>query len=230
MSVADTIIFDTNAPTTSGLTNAFLAGANVAGGSVPVRLTWSGSDATSGVARYELARSKDGGSFSLVTASLPVNVTTRALEPGHSYRFRVRAVDRAGNVGAWAYGSSFRLSSAQEWGSRIAYKGAWRTSSSSAAWGGGTRYATAAGANARIKVSARSFAWIAPIGPSSGTARVFVDGTLVATINLYASSTSARELVFAKTWASARTRTIEIRIRGTLGHPRVDVDGFVWGT
>jgi hypothetical protein len=152
------------------------------------------------------------------------------LEPGHTYRFRVRAVDNAGNVGAWAYGSTFRLSSAQGSSSRIDYTGTWKTSTSSSFWGGSSRYAVAAGAKAKITVTGRSFAWIASVGPTRGTARVYVNGTLVATVNLQSSSTATRRVVFSKTWATSATRSIVIRVSGTTGHPRVDVDALVWGT
>jgi hypothetical protein len=184
----------------------------------------------SGIARYELARSTDGSAFSTVATAITSPASVRALAPGHSYRFRVRAVDRAGNHGAWAYGSTFHLSAAQEANPRIHYAGAWRTAYSSDHWGGATRYARTAGASASITVKARSFAWVAPTGPTRGTARIYVNGSLVATVSLYSASSSAREVVFAKSWATSATRTIVIKVTGTAGHPRVDVDALAWAS
>ena len=59
---------------------------------------------------------------------------------------------------------------------------------------------------------------------------MYLNGTLVATVNLQSVTGATREVVFAKTWATAKTRTIEIRINATAGHPRVDIDALAWGT
>jgi hypothetical protein len=68
--------------------------------------------------------------------------------------------------------------------------------------------------------------WIAAKGPTRGSADVYINGTFVKTINLYASSTSTKQVVFTKSWSSSAARTLVIKVRGTSGHARVDVDGL----
>jgi hypothetical protein len=224
---SDTIVLDTVAPTATGPTNGFVAGSSQSGSSMSVALGWAGADATSGIARYELGQSIDGGAYATVSTSLTSANLTRALAAGHTYRFRVRAIDRAGNIGAWAYGSSFHLSAYQESSSRIHWSGTWHTGSSASYWAGHDRYASAAGAKASLTFTGRGFAWVGSTGPNRGYAKVYVNGTLVKTINLHASTTHNRRVLFAKSWTTSASRTITIRVSGTAGHPRVDLDALV---
>ena len=109
-----------------------------------------GPDATSGIARYELLQSTDGGSWTTVSTTLTSPTADRSLARLHTYRFRVRAVDKAGNVGAWIFGTPFWLSRYSEFNSAITYSGSWTTVSSPAAyWGGGAKRSGTAGARRR---------------------------------------------------------------------------------
>ena len=49
----------------------------------------------------------------------------------------------------------------------------------------------------------------------------------VATIDLGAATTSARRLVWVGRWPTSARRTVTVRVLGTVGRPRVDLDGFV---
>jgi hypothetical protein len=105
--------------------------------------------------------------------------------------------------------------------------GRWRLAASSGASGCEVRYATASGATATFSFTGRAVAWVAPVGATRGSARVYVDGTYRTTVNLRATSFRARRIVFRASWPSAGTHTLEIRVAGSSGHPRVDVDAFV---
>ncbi len=220
------IVLDTVAPTAGAPARVSAAGSTVGGGPA-VLLSWSGSDSNSGIARYELDQSTDGRAYALVSSSLAGPSLTRVLAAGHTYRLRVRAIDRAGNTGAWAYGTSFTLRAYQESSGSIRYGGWWRTGSSSAYWGGHDRYATGAGATARLTFTGRSFAWVGSVGPSRGSARIYVNGVLVKTISLWARSNANRRVLYAVTWSRLATRTVTIRVSGTAGHPRLDVDALL---
>lgn len=70
-----------------------------------VTIDWSGSDIklqtlTSGFRYYQMQRRRDGGEWTTydVTTS---SVLSRRWTKGHTYDFRVRARDKAGNWGAW---------------------------------------------------------------------------------------------------------------------------------
>jgi hypothetical protein len=81
-----------------------------------------------------------------------------------------------------------------------------------------------------LTFTGRSFAWVGVTGASRGTARVYLDGKLLATVNLHRTTTSARSVVFSRTWTASGRRTIVIRVAGTPGHPRVDLDSFLVGS
>lgn len=226
----DTIILDTVAPTATAPGKVFAGGATVNGGLAPVKLSWTGSDATSGIARYEAALKTDAGAYSTLSTSLTSATLTRGLAPGHTYRLRVRPVDKAGRVGAWVEGASFRVSSFQEGSGSIVRTGTWSLASSSSYWGGAERRASGAGASARITFTGRAFAWVGTVSPSSGSAKVYVNGALVKTVSLYNASTAYRRVVVQLSWATSASRTVRIVVSGTAGHPRVSVDAFLTGT
>jgi hypothetical protein len=224
----DSITLDTVPPVATGPRPTLREGTRVSRGRLRVRLDWTGSDKTSGISRFELARSTDGGPWVAIGSEITKDHVSRWLAPGSTYRFRVRAIDRAGNKGEWTSGPSFDLAAAQEASPAIAYRGTWRRSVSMSWWRGEARSAVDGGAKATIRVDARSFAWVAAMGPGRGVARVYVNGTLADVIDLGAPATELRQVVFARSWPSVRSRTVTIRVSGTAGRARVDVDAFVW--
>lgn len=191
-----------------------------------VRLTWSGSDTGSGVERYEIGRSTDGGAWVPQMTGHGASTVVIAAT-GHSYRFRVRAVDWAGNVGAWASGASFSVTGLSEASSAVTFSRAWTAHANARWWGGWERSTTASGATASIVFTARSFAWVGATGPTRGRAQVFVDGVLVSTVDLYAATNHSRRIVFARSWSSSGHHRVVIRTSSTNGRHLVDVDGFV---
>ncbi len=224
------IYYDATAPTVGSVAAGWTKGSSVPVAGPTMRLAWSGHDDGSGVAHYEVEQSIDGGAYAAVSgnvpsASLPVTVTS-----GHSYGFRVRAADAAGNVGVWSYGRTTRFTEFRDSARSIHYHGTWHVTSSTSYLGGRERYSTSAGATASISFTGRSFAWVGTTGPSRGTAKVYVNGALVATLNLHAATTSSRKLLFTKSWTTTAKRTIVIRVSGTSGHPRVDVDSLFAGS
>jgi hypothetical protein len=46
-------------------------------------------------------------------------------------------------------------------------------------------------------------------------------------VDTYSTCSAARLMVFSKTWRRSARRTVEIRVAGTAGHPRVVIDAFV---
>ena len=223
---ADTIVVDATAPSVSRPAIRFAGGASVTG-SVPIRVTWSGSDLGLGIARYEIQQRIDAGAWVSLSTIWGSTSMDRAAWTARAYTFRVRAVDRAGNVGAWQTSPARRFTAYQESSPSLTYTGRWTTASSAAYWGGGLRAASGSGRSVSLRRTAYGFAWVAPVGPTRGSARVYVNGTYVATVSLYAKSGRGSRVVFEKTWGTNATRTITIRVSGTAGHPRVDLDGLI---
>ena len=93
--------------------------------------------------------------------------------------------------------------------------------------GGTTRYATAAGSKATYTFTGSSIGWVTALGPTRGSATVYIDGVNKGTISLYSSTTTSRRIAFVASWPSQGSHTITIVAVGTAGHPRIDVDAFV---
>ncbi len=78
---------------------AKLGGAPV-GSTVPLTLTWSGTDSGWGIGSYKLQQSVDGGHWKTIALPRPKATSiVRMVAPGGSIRYRVRAIDKAGNRG-----------------------------------------------------------------------------------------------------------------------------------
>ena len=198
------------------------------GATIPMSISWSGTDSGWGIASYRLERSVNGGSWQQVALPSATSTSiTQALTRLVSYRYRVRATDKYGNVGYWDYGPTFTPKTVSDSSSSITYGGTWVTELDPAAYGGGLHRASAAGASARLTFYGRDIAWIATRGPGMGTAKVYLDGVLRATIDLSATAETPRSLVYRFHWSTLGTRQIRIVVQGTVGHPTVTLDGFV---
>jgi hypothetical protein len=66
-----------------------------------IAVSWSGSDATSGLASYDVQYQADGGAWTSLLTHTALVSTTFAASNGHAYAFQVRATDNAGNTSAW---------------------------------------------------------------------------------------------------------------------------------
>jgi hypothetical protein len=225
----DTIVLDTVAPTAAIPTRSLLSGTAISAGRIMARLAWSGSDATSGIARYELQQSTDAGAWSTVSTSLTSPTVDRLLAPSHRYTFRVRAIDKAGNAGTWMAGPTASLSQLSEKSSSIKFSSSWHQTYSSVFWGGGAKKSTTAGAKATVTFTGRTIAFVSRLGPTKGRARIYVDGALVKTVDLYASTYKSERVVWARTFASTGKHTVSVVVYRIATRPRVDIDAFVIG-
>lgn len=223
----DTITLGPVGPTATAPTYAFVSGATLRSVLTPTKFSWTGADATSSITHYQAHLSTDGGAYASISTSLPSATLTRSLAAGHTYRLRVRGIDKAGVVGAWVYGATFTVSAYSETSTRIAYSGTWYRPASTAYWAGYERYAKAAGATASFTFTGRAYALIGCVGPTRGSLKVYVNGVLVKTVSTYASTTTCRRVLFSLSWSTAASRTISVVASGTSGHPRVDVDTIV---
>ncbi len=225
---SDSIVLDTVAPTTTAPVSSSIVG-GLTSGRAPIHLSWSGADERSGIARYDVARSTDGGAWS--TPSIVTSASqTPSLTAGYRYQFRVRAVDRAGNLGGWRYGTSFRLSAVSQSAASVRYAGTWATSTSTVWWGGTARASSRAGSTVTYRFTGKSIAWVGLKGLGRGKANVYINGVLKGTIDLYSATTLKQRVVWSANYSTSATRTITIKVLGTSGRPRVDVDGFIVGS
>lgn len=197
--------------------------------SLTVTASWApATDPTSAIAGYEAQWSVDGGTWGGTVALAAVTRTvSRIAATGRTYAVRVRARDAAGNWSPWAAAAPYRVLVYQDRSTVIKRSGMWYTYSSTAMSGGTTAWSRSKGASLTATVTGRGFALVMPRGPTRGQARVYLDGSLIATISLYRSSSLARQVVLSRAWAVEATRTVRVVVVGTTGRPRIDLDAIV---
>lgn len=223
-----TVVLDLVAPAATAPSVCLgAAGRRLSGSRLPIQITWSGSDDRSGIARFELSHQADGDGWTPASTTTDTTAVT-FLAAGHTDRFRIRAVDAAGNASAWATGDTFRLAAVQQSSSKVSWHGAWSTSDDDRFWRGSTRTTRRAGATATVTFTGRTFSWVALTGPGRGKAAVYVDGIKAATVDLGAATRTYRRIAWTGRWPSHATRTVTIKALGTAGRPRIEVDGFAW--
>ena len=192
-----------------------------------IQTSWSATDPGSGVATIEVQRSDDGGPYVDLAVGATTKAVSQTLRYGHTYRYRVRATDNLAHVSEWVLGALVRPVFVNDASSAVHYSGRWLVQSYAGFVDGRDHWSTAARATATYTFTGRSFAWLSATGPTRGRAQVYVDGKLVATINLYRSTSRSRALLFERSWTTSHSHRVMIRVVGTGSHPRVDLDGFL---
>jgi len=220
------IVVETDAPTAQPPSTSVRTGGAITSSSAPTSTSWApASDATSAIGAYELQRSVDGGAWTSIAAtSAGVRTSAGAQTFNRSYRYRVRARDAVGNWGTYALGTTFTSALLEERSSAVSYSGTWHKYTYSGASGGTTTYTTSSSARVRTTFSGRGIAVVGPMGPTRGSAAIYVDGAYYGTVTFRASSGMSRIVRFSKLFPAVGTHTIEVR---PTGNARVDVDAFV---
>ena len=109
------------------------------------------------------------------------------------------------------------------------YSAGWTHSSCLCFAGGTDSHAATAGASVSFTYKGEIFGLMLETGPTRGSAKIYQDGVLAATVNTYAAANTGPRIMWANWFASSATHTIKVVIVGTAGHPRVDVDGVFVG-
>jgi hypothetical protein len=225
--ISSTIQIDTTVPTVTTPNVAFTTG--TIGTSAPVKYTWAGSDAQSGIQQYRFNEERLEPTPLVYTAFLPAATTsitrTRRLDASYDYAANITVFDRAGNADTGGNMSS-QFGSVQS-SANMTFVKTWSTGSSTNYLGGTTRYATSAGATVTYTCTCRALAWITTKASNRGKAEVWVDGVLKATIDTYSSTTKYRQLAYQTSWSANGSHKIMIKVLGTSGRPRVDFDSFL---
>ena len=211
-------------PTAPAPNLAFGSGQVAASAAIPGRISWA---ATSGATAYQVEVQRDGGAWTSITLASPGSRSVSSTYThGSRYRARVRVRNAAGSWSAWTYSTAASVARYQETSALVGYERTWTRTTSAGASGSYVRFASTAGATTTFSFTGRAVTWIAPRGPSRGSARISVDGVYRTTVNLYRTSTLARSIAFVASWSSPGAHTITITVVGTKGHPRIDVDAF----
>jgi len=113
------------------------------------------------------------------------------------------------------------------------YKGTWRTSKCNCFSGGATRKTTQRRASVTFNIGPRTAGSFGPghhaalvmeKGPTRGSVRIYVNGTLKATVSTFSATIVHRAVVWNGTPRGATIKLVNV---GTAGHPRVDLDAIL---
>ena len=214
------VCYDNTAPTMTKVpTLRFKKGGIMgAGGTAPITVSWNATDTLSGIDHYLVWQDTDGGGYVQIGSPTGKKMTVN-LAPGHTYTFAVGAFDQAGNFSGYAFSLASTVRVFQQNSSFITYSNGWTAS-------GAVKYATAAGKTATLNVNGSQFAWVSTKGSNRGSASVTLDGGTAATVNTYAAALKSAVLVYTKV-APSGSHALKIKVLGTAGHPRIDVDAFL---
>ncbi|HVM29455.1 MAG TPA: fibronectin type III domain-containing protein [Candidatus Limnocylindrales bacterium] len=201
--------------------------AGTALGSAHARISWDPNNRRPSGTTYQLQRIVSGSWSNVSLSSGGQTSIQLRLKPGTKQGFRVRLRDSRGNVGQWFSTGTFTPRLVQDANSSLSWSGDWSRVSTSNASGGTVRRSSQPGSSVTMTFTGKSIALIGTEGPRFGTARVFVNGTLEAEIELYAGSNRWRRLLFTRTWDTAATRTIRVEVSGEKGAGQVDIDAFL---
>jgi VCBS repeat-containing protein len=219
-------IADTLAPTLGSQTFRFPTGAKLTF-PVKVKLGWSASDPGSGVKSYDVRQSTNGGaSWTMIYFATTATSATRSFAFGTHYTYQFRARDKGGRRSGWSAPVSFTPARYQESTALATYSSNWKSATISSASGNHTKFAKGSGALSTFSFTGRAVSLVAPRSSWRGKADIRVDGVLVATVNLYRTSTDARHHVWSRSWGAVGPHVVTVTVRGTIGHPRFDVDAW----
>ena len=227
--ISDTIevdsTLDTVPPSVPGRLIHRIAGAVTTG--FPIRLNWAASTDNETAVHYVLQQSVNGAPYTTIATTTALIVDLQLSSSSKTYRFRVAARDEDGNTSAFSTGIAFKTISTSESGAAMKYSGSWPLVASTDYIGSKARTSTAKGASATVTFRGNRIAWLSQRGPSGGVARIYIDGKLKATIDLYAPAKAIKQVVYQKAWTAVATRTMRVVVvGGRPGKNKLTVDQF----
>jgi hypothetical protein len=213
---------DVTAPAVNKATVAFATGR--VDEKAPLRITWSATDGSSGVASYEVQVSISGGAWRSVYKGAGSSIVK--LYPfNKSLVWRVRATDVSGNLSGWVKSSTRRIVAYQNKNTTNVYRGAWRNVTSEASSGHGYAVTTTKADRVTLQFSGRAVLYVAPKTSTSGYVKVYVDGTLVGRFSERRASTALGQIIARASWSANGTHTI--RVVNDQAGKRTGFDAFI---
>jgi hypothetical protein len=183
-----------------------------------LRVLWpAATDPTSPITGYELESSANGGPW-----SAPISRTATQLEVPYTlrfdvtYRFRVRAVDAAGNWSPWVLNvDPARIHPVDDRSASVVRSAGWSRRTSDSAWRKTVTGSGTAGATISLRFTGHGIALVGPKNPHRGSVRIYIDGRYMTTISMRSASWTSRQVAFHYYFAAGGTHTITARVVGT---------------
>ena len=178
-----------------------------------------------GIDSVVVEKSRDGGPWVNVDRPTVYGKTVVVRTTGTT-RVRVRAYDRAGNLGPWRTSEEIRIQVVQDTASSLEYDGAWTTRRDDHMLGGSARYTRTAGASVSYRFTGWAIGFIGVTSRYRGEVDVYIDGALVGRFDTTGSK-RWRRLIDETHWNARATHTVTFVAVGTAGRPRIDFDALV---
>jgi hypothetical protein len=219
-----------NVPLTVTIT-APQSGATV-GGTVSVTASASGSGGVAGV-QFKL----DGANLGAEDTTAPYAVdwnTTNATNGSHNLTAVVRGGTgnsaTAPTVTVTVNNASETVVRVEDSSPSITYAGSWALANTAKPWSGGTAALATGGPSATgdptratLTFNGTAVRWIGFQGPQTGIARVFLDGSLVATVDTYASAELVGAVLYTVSGLASTSHTLAIESTGTRNPASSDI-------
>ena len=213
---------DVTAPTVKRATVAFATGR--VNESAPLRITWSATDASSGVASYEVQVRIGTGAWKAVYKGAATSIV-KYYPFKQTLVWRVRAKDVSGNQSAWLNSNARKIVAYQNKNTTNVYRGAWHNVNSEASSGHGYAVTTTKGDRVSLTFTGRAVLYVAPKTSNSGYVKVYVDGKLIGRFNEKRASRLLGQIIARKSWAANGKHII--RVVNDQGGKQTNFDAFI---
>jgi len=218
--VSITIADDVTPPTVAAPTVAF--GAGKVNESAPLKITWSATDAGTGVATYVVEAKVGTGAWTQVYSGSALNIT-KLYAFNTSLQWRVKASDHKGNWSDWTMSAGRRLY-AYQGTSPVVTTGSWTKVGSTGSSGTTYYYTKTSGKSKALSFSGIGVLYVAPRSSTGGRVTVKIDTTSYAVNTWKSGSTSLGYIIKARSMASG---THTIRVTNAQGGRRANFDAFI---
>src|SRR5512145_1617771 len=136
----------------------------------------------------------------------------------HTIRIVVTASKNPASIGYYSSIDAFEWDAAAGYNELndggLSYSGTWNVVVSPGGVANDLRTTTAAGATAQYSFTGRAIRWLGTKGNDQGIADLYVDGTRVASVDLYAPTNLVRQVLFAETNLVYGAHTLKIVATG----------------
>lgn len=228
--VAKLVTLDTVAPKPSYISSPALSSYESASG-YGFTVKWKAQDASSGIATYDVQVKINTGPWQNWVGMIG---TTKGLAKysntaGNTYYFRFRAKDKSGNISGWSAATKTVVPLDDK---VLNYTAGWNTSSGvfNDYFQATARMSKLPNAYAAYVVQGKGVYLIGSTAPYAGIANIYINGSLIAKVDLYSPVTKRNTVVFTKLFATSANRTIKVVVSGAKnaksGGAWVDIDGI----
>jgi hypothetical protein len=213
------VFIDTQLPAAHpsiGLTSA------TSGSQITARWSFTDPAPSSGFSHFAVRITNQAGTAVYNTISTVAGSVTLNANQGWTYTVTVTSYDNAGNASP-AAAAKYTVPVDD---THFSYTSGWARAASSADYGGSEAYSVHAGSYELYDATAHTYVLWVITSTSGGKANVYINGTLVKTIDLYASTTHYRVPVTVYSSATLAYRQVKVVVTGvkdTASH-----GAYVW--